>query len=157
MSSNIFLSGAGALHMGLLSRKRVDHPSLALHVKKSIDAYQGLLRLNNTSCLNWLRLGQAYQAGCRWTPSLKSFEQCVAQCELNMGPEDTGQEDTGQGESREVVACCQVTALRCLGQVNVAIGNHEDASEHARNGLLLLSSYTVWFDVYTISPWIIAV
>ena len=123
--------------MGLLSRKSVDHPSLALHVKKSIDAYQGLLRLNNTSCLNWLRLGQAYQVGCRWTPSLKSLEQCVAQCELN-----TGQEDTSEGESRVVVACCQVTALRCLGQVNVAIGNHEDAIEHARNGLLLLSSST---------------
>ena len=117
--------GAGALHMGLLSRMQVGNPARALHITHAIEAYQMYVREVTKSPRGWMRLGQAYKAGARWTPALKSFEECLLVCEREAATEEA--------------ATCRVAALRCLSEVNMAITEYETAIEKAREGLKVLS------------------
>jgi tetratricopeptide (TPR) repeat protein len=162
------LNGCGALHMGILSRMSTSTSTtstssdsstssvITKHLTKAIDSYHRLLRLYNPTatatdgsggdddtvnvdqCIAWLKLGQAYQMGCRWSPAIKSFEECVELCVR----ENVGEGRKEEKEEDTILAWYRVTALRCLSEVNVAISNYEEGIEHARNALSLLSKST---------------
>ena len=93
-----------------------------------------------------MKLGQAYKMGQRWTPSLKSFEECISVCD-GCGSNDDGDSNQDKTDIQEggedaieeaEVTQCRITALRCLSEANIAIAEYDEAITNARNGLVVL-------------------